>query len=90
MGKDIDEVIRTIEKTQIADADDKVLYLFAHDYNARGIIETFPAGTANGWKKGGWRESMLWRFIADFAEALKEVTKGQGIGDGQEGEESKL
>lgn len=77
MGKDIPTVIATIEKTQLADADENVLYLFAHDYNARGVVELFPEGNANGWKVAGWRERMLWGFVRDFEGALGGVVRGQ-------------
>lgn len=84
MGKDITEVVRTIEKTQVADADDNVLYLFAHDNVARKIIKFFPGETANEWKKEGWREKLLWSFVGDFEEALK------GVSGEEDGEGSKL
>lgn len=90
MGKDIDEVVRTIQKTQLADADENVLYVFAHDGGARGIIELFPEGTANGWKEKGWKEKMLWGFVGDFEGALGEVAgKKDKSGDGER-EESRL
>lgn len=87
MGKDIDEVVRTIEKTQVADADENVLYLFAHDNWARGVIKFFPGETANAWKEEGWREKLLWGFVGDFEGALGEVVDGKG---GKGGDESKL
>lgn len=83
MGKDVDQAIRTIEKTQVADADDNVLYLFAHDYAARGVVGFYPEKTANGWKKEGWREKLLWGFVEDFEGGLRGVLE-------KGGEESKL
>ena len=68
MGKDIPLAIDTIKKTQTADADDNVLYIFAHDNKIRGIVELFP-GKANDWKTQGWREKLIWRFLEDFETA---------------------
>lgn len=88
MGKDIDEVVRTIEKTQVADADENVLYLFAHDYGARGVVGFFPGETANEWRGEGWREKLLWGFVGDFEGGLREVIEKEG--EKGEGEGSRL
>ncbi|EXJ57680.1 uncharacterized protein A1O5_12470 [Cladophialophora psammophila CBS 110553] len=69
MGLSIPEAIATIEKAQKADADDNVLFIYAHDATARGVADLFPL-TANDWKKQGWREGMFWAFLADFRAAL--------------------
>lgn len=65
-------VIETIEKTQVADADEAIWYVFAHDTKIRGVVDLFPK-EANGWKEKGWREKLLWRFLEDFEVAAKRV-----------------
>lgn len=30
---------------------------------------------ANGWKKEGWREKGMWRFLGDFGKAVEEKGK---------------
>ena len=72
MGKDIQVAIETIEKTQVADADGDVIYVFAHDVKIREVVDLFPK-EANQWKEKGWREMLLWRFLEDFEVAAKEV-----------------
>jgi len=73
MGKDIPLAIETIKKTQQADADENVWYVFAHDRTLRGgNVELFPA-SANEWKQKGWREKLLWEFLADFETAAKQM-----------------
>lgn len=54
------------------DAHDNILTMIAHDNAMLNIVDLFPRGTANEWKKKGWREKGMWRFLADFQEAVKE------------------
>ncbi|KAK5075253.1 hypothetical protein LTS08_001664 [Lithohypha guttulata] len=80
MGKDIPLAIKTIEKTQIADADENILYIFAHDSKIRGVVDLFPS-SANNWKQKGWRQKLLWRFLEDFevaAQQQKETMEKEG------------
>lgn len=72
MGKDIPMAIETIKKLQVADGDDNVLYIFAHDGKIRGVVDLFP-NKANDWKQKGWREQLLWRFLEDFETAAVEA-----------------
>lgn len=83
MGKDIPLAIETIKKTQTADADENILYIFAHDSKVRGTVDLFPE-KANAWKEKGWGEKMRWAFLDDFAVAAKSVK------DQQEHEGTKL
>lgn len=74
IGLDIDEAIRTIVKAQEADADENVLFIYAHSGAVRRHADLFPL-KANDWKKKGWREKMFWDFLRDFkiaVEALRE------------------
>ena len=79
MGTDIPLAIETIKKTMLADADENVWYVFAHDAHVREVLgrENFFPREANEWKKNGWREKLLWRFLEDFGEGVKEVLKGE-------------
>lgn len=79
MGKDIPLAIETIKKTQFADTDDNVLYIFAHDNKIRGIVDLYPE-KANDWKSKGQREKLLWRFLEDFEFAAKEQIWKDGSG----------
>jgi len=70
MGLDIPVAIRSIEKAQKADADDNVLFIYAHDASIRGVVDMFPKD-ANEWQKKGWRDTLFWAFLADFEHAFK-------------------
>ncbi|OAG34518.1 hypothetical protein AYO21_11340 [Fonsecaea monophora] len=70
MGLSIEEAIKTITKAQEFDADDNVLFLYAHSGAVRSHAELFPA-KANNWKEKGWREKMFWDFLKDFQVALQ-------------------
>lgn len=70
MGFDIPLAIETIKKTQEADADDHVLFIYAHDTFVHGQIDLFPK-KANDWKEKGVKEKLFWAFLHDFAPALK-------------------
>ena len=74
MGLNIPQAIETIKKTQEADADSNVLFIYAHDGAVRGNVDLFPR-KANDWKQKGWREKLLWNFLADFEIAVKEQVK---------------
>lgn len=81
MGKDIPTAIETIKKTMEADADENVLYIFAHDAKVREVVKgNFFPGTVNAWKEKGWRDALLWRFLEDFEEAARRVKQGEGKG----------
>lgn len=74
MGLSIEEAIRTIKKTQTFDADDNVLFIYAHDGTVREVADLFPH-KANDWKVKGWRDKMLWAFLNDFHVALSNSGK---------------
>jgi glyoxylase-like metal-dependent hydrolase (beta-lactamase superfamily II) len=71
MGLNIPQAIETIKKTQEADADDNVLFIYAHDNSLRGNVDLFPLN-ANDWKQKGWRSKLLWHFLEDFEAALRQ------------------
>jgi len=69
MGLSIPEAIRSIEKAQKADADDNVLFIYAHDTSIRAVVDLFPRD-ATDWQKKGWREKIFWAFLEDFKVAV--------------------
>ncbi|KAJ5825942.1 hypothetical protein N7474_003080 [Penicillium riverlandense] len=71
MGLDIPEAIQSIRKAQKADAEDTVLFIYAHDTTVRGAVELFPK-KANDWQNRGCREKMFWAFLGDFEEAFNQ------------------
>jgi glyoxylase-like metal-dependent hydrolase (beta-lactamase superfamily II) len=66
IASDHEQALETIKKTQEADAQDDVLFIFAHDSDILGIVDLFPL-PANGWKIKGWREKLFWKFLEDLA-----------------------
>ncbi|OAG43493.1 hypothetical protein AYO21_02430 [Fonsecaea monophora] len=75
LGTDISEAIRTISKVQEADANDHVLFIYAHDTGLLGgMVDLFPL-PANDWKKKGWREKLFWHFLQDFTSSLKLIAQ---------------
>lgn len=54
---------------QKLDACDNVLVIIAHDTSLEGVVDTFPHGTANGWKERGWKERVRWRFLREIEHA---------------------
>lgn len=72
MGLDIPLAIETIKKTQEADAQNDVFFIFAHDMAIQGVVDLFPA-TANEWRAKEWRKRTLWAFLKDLVPALESV-----------------
>lgn len=69
-GADIPQAIDTISKVQVPDADENVLFIYAHDTSIRGVVDMFPS-EVNDWKAKGWRDKMFWRFLEDFKHAIE-------------------
>lgn len=60
---------QTIVRTQVADADVNVWFVYAHDTSLlKEDIGFFPE-TVNDWHKKGWKEKTLWKFLEDFKGA---------------------
>jgi glyoxylase-like metal-dependent hydrolase (beta-lactamase superfamily II) len=70
MGLSVPEAIRSIRKAQEIDAEENVLFVFAHESSIRSVADFFPA-SANDWKQKGWKEQTLWAFLKDFQEILE-------------------
>ena len=71
MGLSVPEAIRSIERAQKADAEDNVLFIYAHDASIREVVDLFPKN-ANEWQKKGWRDTLFWAFLADFEHAFNQ------------------
>lgn len=67
---DGDEVARTVEKMQEADAHDKVLVVLAHDTTLLPILDFFPK-YANDFASKDWVSKGRWAFLKDFKDALE-------------------
>ena len=68
-GHDVADLVRTTEKVQEADCHDNIFFIFAHDDNMKDVIEFFPRDI-NQWKDKGLDQTVRWKFLKDFAEAL--------------------
>lgn len=69
LASDIPLAIETIQKTQDADVQDDVFFIFAHDTAVKGVIDLFPQ-YANEWQQKGWKEKTLWTFLEDLVACL--------------------
>lgn len=69
-GLSIEEATRTIRNSQPFDANENVLFFFAHDDTAWGVVDLFPK-SANDWKKNDWKERMQWAFLKDLRVYLE-------------------
>ena len=67
---DVPASMKTIRETQVADADEDVFFVFAHDMSIDGVVDLFPL-PANDWKSKGWRERVRWSFLEDLIPALE-------------------
>lgn len=56
---------QSIQQAQVADAQDNVWFVFAHDTSLFGSVDLFPQ-PANAWKEKGWKERVEWKFLADL------------------------
>jgi hypothetical protein len=62
---DFDEALKTIAYAQEADGKETIFYIAAHDETLKGVVDVFPR-KVNYWKRQGWREETLWKFLGDF------------------------
>lgn len=60
---------RTIVRTQVADADSNVWFVFAHDTALFRGVDLFPK-QVNAWKEKGYKEKTQWSFLVDFIPAV--------------------
>lgn len=66
---DVELARQTIARTQVADADPNVWFVFAHDTAIFEGVDLFP-DRANAWKEKGWKDMTMWRFLRDFLPAV--------------------
>lgn len=69
IGEDIPLAIDTIKKSQIADAEPNVLFMFAHDpiFHQHGSL--YPQ-SANAWKSQDLKNKVFWAHLEDIIPAL--------------------
>ncbi|KAF2397487.1 hypothetical protein EJ06DRAFT_498590 [Trichodelitschia bisporula] len=53
----------SINKLEDFDADPNVLVCIAHDEGLLEVVDWFPNGSLNDWKKKGWKEQSQWGFL---------------------------
>lgn len=68
VADDVGLAIKTIKEVQMADAQDNVFFIWAHDTGIQGLVDEFPK-KANDWKAKGWRDSITWEFLKDLVPA---------------------
>ena len=54
---------QSINKLDAFDADERVFVCLAHDQGLQDVVDWFPTGNLNGWKKKGWKEQSHWGFL---------------------------
>lgn len=64
-NEDQDLAMQTVRWAQVADAQDSVWLLCAHDTGLFGSVDLFPE-PANSWKEKGWKEKVEWKFLRDL------------------------
>jgi hypothetical protein len=69
LAADMQQALATIEKTQTADVQDNVFFIFAHDNSIRDVVSLFPE-PANDWQASGWRKKTHWGFLRDLCPGL--------------------
>lgn len=52
------------------DGNDDIFIVIAHDASLEDVIDFFPK-KAKAWKEKGWKSIGLWKFLEDFAGAIK-------------------
>ncbi|EME79359.1 uncharacterized protein MYCFIDRAFT_204792 [Pseudocercospora fijiensis CIRAD86] len=67
---DREELMRSVRKVEGFDANENVFTILAHDWSLKGVIDEWPKGNLNDWKKRGWRKDGFWKFLEDFAGAV--------------------
>lgn len=66
---DEEALATTRSRAQIADAQENIWLLCAHDPTISTVVDFFPA-SLNDWKAKGWRSKSLWSFLYDFCPAI--------------------
>ena len=78
-ARDVELSRKSTVSMEAFDASENIFTMIAHDATLLDVVEFFPKSTANQWKEKGWKKQGLWKFLADFEEAVKEVEEvGRG------------
>lgn len=75
---DIQAARDSVAKLGEFDAHENILTMIAHDDTMVTIVGTFPHTLANDWKRKGWREKGLWKFLGDLGKAVEAKEDGNG------------
>ncbi len=70
-AKDVEAAKDSVAKVGEFDGYDNVFTVLAHDDTVLDVVGKFPREKANDWKKKGWREKILWRFLESFGPAVE-------------------
>lgn len=62
------------------DSDPRILVLIAHDVAPLNVMNFFPNGTINDWRRKGWKEQLHWGFLNELP--VKGKTHRQQLVDG--------
>lgn len=65
--------IESVSRLKILDADDRVLVLIAHDPAVLDVVTFFPQGTANDWRRKGWKRTLRWRFLGELPSSVRKT-----------------
>ena len=72
---------KSVKSLEEFDADENVFVCVAHDGGLIPVVDFFPNGTINDWKRKGWKESSKWGFLnelpVDGKPAKPWITPGQ-------------
>ncbi|KAL8715637.1 MAG: hypothetical protein Q9225_006368 [Loekoesia sp. 1 TL-2023] len=71
-ANDVTQARDSARKMSNFDGREDVLVMIAHDAHMLDVVRCFPEGKANDWKKEGWKEKGMWRFLGDFEAAVGE------------------
>ena len=69
-AKDVVQARDSVAKMSEFDASENVFTVIAHDQSLVDVVGFFPRRSANEWKREGWREKGMWRFLKDFGGAV--------------------
>lgn len=75
---DVHAAQTTIDGISELDSMDNIFTVIAHDHTLQDTIALFPK-FANNWKRAGWREKCLWKFLGGFQPRSDSTTKPASV-----------
>lgn len=57
---------KSVKSLEAFDADENVFVCVAHDGGLLPVVDFFPDGTINDWKRKGWKERSKWGFLNEL------------------------